>query len=367
MISPLPLSPTSSTFAFSAASGDNDLFRYRIRLGLWVKDTLHSAAFMSTRHEYIVAYIAGSGKSGSTILDMMLGGNSSGFSTGQLDELKRWRDTDGYCTCGRPLLECAFWGEILRFDSGLIPPSMNVSANARKLLGTLRAVAPGVSRTATREGAAGWSLLDRIAAQSGKRVIIDSSKAALRLARLARDPSGRRLRVIHLVREPRGYVTSTSFPKLAQGADGAVGYMAAQSKPAAVADWLGQNLLVLMLGLVAFRGRYILLTYEQMTSDPERTLTRLTKFLEMNYEPSMLPPLDRTEFHLIGGNSSRLAFSELRYDDKWRWKLTASEKILIWLTTRWLYRLLTRLALSRAGGGSEPPGRCTAATAERQA
>lgn len=87
-----------------------------------------------------------------------------------------------------------------------------------------------------------------------------------------------------------------------------------------------------------------MITYEQMMRHPERTLARLAELFEMKYEPSMLPPLGRTEFHLIGGNSARLTFAELRYDNKWRYKLTAHEKFLIQATSGWLYWLLARLA-----------------------
>jgi hypothetical protein len=194
---------------------------------------------------------------------------------------------------------------------------------------TLRVLASGATRSEAREVDSAWALLDRLAEHSGKHVVLDSSKAALRLARLARNPKGERLRVVHLVRDARGYVTSKNFSTLVESPQGTFGYTAAESKSGAVADWIAQNLLMLMVGVVAFRGRYVVITYEQMMRHPEQTLTRLTDFLEMEYKSSMLPPLDRKNFHLIGGNSSRLAFSELRYDDKWRHKLTSREKFLI--------------------------------------
>jgi Sulfotransferase family len=304
---------------------------------------------MSTRQDYIVGYIGGSGRSGSTILDMMLGGNSRAFSAGQLDDLRFWVDTGRYCTCGHAVVECPFWRQVLKPDADSIPPAMNVPGKARKVTRTLRVMASGVTRSEARDAESAWALLDRVAEQSRTHLVVDSSKSALRLARLARNPSGKRLRVIHLVRDARGYVTSKSFSTLAESPQGAFGYTAAQSKPAAVADWMAQNLLMLVLGLVVFRGRFLVITYEQLTRHPERLLARLSAFLAIEYEPSMLPPLDRTAFHLIGGNSARLAFSEVRYDDRWRSKLTRSEKFLIQVTSGWLYSLLARLAARHEG------------------
>jgi hypothetical protein len=293
---------------------------------------------------YRVGYIGGSAKSGSTILDMMLGANSRAFSAGQLDELRFWLDSGRYCTCGRSVEECPFWKEVLMSYGELVPPTMNVSAKFGKVTATLRVIATGMTAHEAREAERAWTLLDRVAGRSGKDVVVDSSKSALRLARLARHPMGERLRVVHLVRDARGYVSSKSFSRRVESPQGTVGYTTPQSKPAAVADWLAQNLLMFTIGLVAFRGRYLVLTYEQMTRDPERILDRLAQFLDMEYEPSMLPPLSRSDFHLIGGSSSRLTFSELRYDDKWQTQLRAREKLLIQLTSGWLYWLLARLA-----------------------
>lgn len=304
---------------------------------------------MNPDHDYIVGYIAGSGRCGSTVLDMMLGANSSGLSTGQLDDLRSWVETGGYCTCGRILSECPFWSGILTSADGLVPPAVNRPGKVRKVSTTLRVLAGGTTPLEAGDVENAWMLLDRLAVHSGKHVIIDSSKAALRLARLARHPRGDRLRVIHLVRDARGFVTSTSFSTLAESPQGTFGYTREQPKLAAVIDWIAGNLLMLVVGVVAFRGRYVVVTYEQMMRRPERTLARLAALLELKYEPSMLPPLDRTNFHLIGGNSSRLGFTELRYDDKWRHKLTSREKFLIQVTTGWLYWLLARLAARHEG------------------
>jgi hypothetical protein len=304
---------------------------------------------MTAHHDYIVGYIGGSGRSGSTILDMMLGANASAFSTGQLAELRSWIDTHGYCTCGRVIDECPFWSQVLTSDEVSVLPTLNVAGRAHKITGTLRAITLGTTPAEAREADAAWSLFARIAASTGKRVVIDSSKAALRLAQLMNSADGTRVRLIHLVREPCGYVSSVSFATRAEAADGAVGYTDVRPKRLAVADWLAQNILVLIVGIFALRGRYRVVTYEQMTLNPEGVLPELAEFLGMEFEPSMLPPLERTQFHLIGGNSSRLGFSELRYDDKWRRKLNRREKFLIQVAGGWLYWILSRLAALQGG------------------
>ena len=123
-----------------------------------------------------------------------------------------------------------------------------------------------------------------------------------------------------------------------------MGYLPPSSKHVVVADWLVQNLLTLVLGIVFFRGRYLVIRYEALTQDPERILSRVATFLGTEYEPSMLPPFDRSQLHLVGGNSSRLAFTELRYDDRWREKLSEREQLTIKVATGWLYAALARIS-----------------------
>jgi hypothetical protein len=299
---------------------------------------------MTSSPSYIVAYIGGSGRSGSTVLDMMLGGNSHAFSGGQLDELDEWVEGHRFCTCGHMIEECPFWASLIDAARPSIPPSLNAGGRTRKVIRTLSVMSSHANPSEAQEEDLAWRLFDRVAERSGRHILTDSSKAALRLARLNRNRRRNRLRLIHLVRDARGYVTSRSFSAVVQGPDGSMGHLPPSSKRVVVADWLVQNLLTLVLGIFFFRGRYLVIRYEALTQDPERILSRVAAFLGTEYEPSMLPPFDRTQFHLVGGNSSRLAFTELRYDDRWREKLSERDQVMIKLATGWLYAALARIS-----------------------
>jgi Sulfotransferase family len=309
-----------------------------------MRDPPEAPLRMMTYPSYIVAYIGGSGRSGSTVLDMMLGGNSHAFSGGQLDELSEWVEGHRFCTCRHVIEECPFWGSLINAGGSSMPPSLNVGGRVRKVIRTLSVMSSDADSNEAQEEEMAWRLIDRVVECTGRRIIIDSSKAALRLARLNRNERRNCLRLIHLVRDARGYVTSRSFSTVVEGPDGSVGYLSPSSKRVVVADWLVQNFVTLMLGVLFFRGRYLVIRYEALTQDPEGILGRVAAFLGTEYEPSMLPPFDPTQLHLIGGNSSRLAFTELRYDDRWRQKLSKREQIMIKVATGWLYAALARLS-----------------------
>ena len=65
---------------------------------------------MSTK----VLYIAGSGRSGSTILDNILGELDGFVSAGEVRFLwERGMRDDRTCACGEPFSSCPFWGDVL--------------------------------------------------------------------------------------------------------------------------------------------------------------------------------------------------------------------------------------------------------------
>lgn len=266
-----------------------------------------------------VIYITGSGRSGSTILDMMLGANSDALSLGQVDEIRRWAAGNQRCTCGRLLPECPIWGPALE---GRIPPgSLNAPGQVAKVVSILPALAGGGPRGADRAQLdATWRLYDRLAEISGGEVLVDSSKSLLRYARLAADAPERDLRLIHLLRDPRGFVLSRTRSKLAPTASGRVDSTTSQSLTSALADWTVQNGLVSAY-MRRHRPRSLVVTYEQLVGEPVATLDRLCSFAGLDFEPDdQLPPFSG-EFHLIAGNPSRFQFSELRLDERWRREL----------------------------------------------
>src|SRR5262249_52127789 len=62
-----------------------------------------------------VLFIAGSGRSGSTLLDMLLGQIKGFCSTGELRFIwNRGFEENQLCGCGKPFRECEFWTEVVR-------------------------------------------------------------------------------------------------------------------------------------------------------------------------------------------------------------------------------------------------------------
>jgi hypothetical protein len=62
-----------------------------------------------------VAYIAGAGRSGSTLLAMLLGALPGCVSIGELRHMwRRGIQLNQRCGCGEPFWDCPFWSDVGR-------------------------------------------------------------------------------------------------------------------------------------------------------------------------------------------------------------------------------------------------------------
>ncbi|MCU0923931.1 MAG: sulfotransferase, partial [Burkholderiaceae bacterium] len=69
-----------------------------------------------------VAYICSSGRSGSTLLNLMLGSHPDFVCLGEIEHLPKNVALDTVCTCGARVSACPFWNRVfdrLASDSGM--------------------------------------------------------------------------------------------------------------------------------------------------------------------------------------------------------------------------------------------------------
>jgi hypothetical protein len=57
----------------------------------------------------VYLYVMGRGHSGSTILDILLGGAAAVESVGELVSGLEWYEAGTRCACGAPMRECPYW------------------------------------------------------------------------------------------------------------------------------------------------------------------------------------------------------------------------------------------------------------------
>ncbi|MFI5285587.1 MAG: sulfotransferase [Candidatus Dormibacteria bacterium] len=293
----------------------------------------------------VVLYIAGTGRSGSTVLANILGEVDGVFAAGEVRYLwQRGLKEGRLCGCGLPVRECPVWSRVLA-TAGQLDDAERVDAivsmlqrtgRIRNLPGVLAGsvvprLDPAESHALAPARDALGDLYAAIAGVTGCRVIVDSSKLPAYANVLAATP-GIDLRVVHLIRDPRGAAYSWSSRKTL--ADGATRSHMEQIGPAKSAVlWDVWN----FAGGVLFKGspdRYLRLRYEDFVSDPPGSIRTILGMVGM--EDAELPFINghearTTPNHSVAGNPDRLRHGviTLRSDDRWRHAMKPRNRRLV--------------------------------------
>ena len=282
-----------------------------------------------------VRYVSmpGSPYTGSTLLGMLMTNHPACTSIGAATGLTAKVDLDTYlCSCGLLFTECCFWHRIARRTEELGYPvtvfrtnfwNTHVRVSGRRWLNgivvsslgdpSLTAIrdatvgkTPAVRRRVSEARASTWSLARSVLEETGTSVFVDTARDHQRPRYLAGAP-GLGLKVIHLVRDPRGNVASIMKHT---GVD--VGHAARQ--------WRHYNVEADRVGRSFPRDAWMRLHYEELCAQPQETLDRVARFIEVEPIP-VSDHLQPSERHVIG-NSMRLSGVEaIREDRSWMERL----------------------------------------------
>jgi len=308
-----------------------------------------------------VLYIAGSGRSGSTLLAQILDQVEGVVGTGELRYLwERGLLQDQRCGCGRRLSSCSVWNSILVEAFGG-PGGVDVDAavahqgrptRVRRLPGLLWAARR--RRPMPRLAAAHTERLERlyraIPAVTGATVVVDSSKLPS-YGQVLSEVDGVDLRVLHLVRDPQAAAFSWTRKKpLGDGGGAAV--MASQGMVRSAGLWMIWNATSEVLW-GASRGRYLRLRYEDFVADPRGSVEAVLALVDLG-QGRVLDTVfvgdDKVSLevtHSVAGNPGRMNHGvvAVSLDDEWvtamAWWQKAVVTALTWpLLLRYGYPLV---------------------------
>ena len=285
-----------------------------------------------------VISITGAGRSGSTILDNVLGGIPGAFSGGELRYIwQRGLIEQRLCGCSRPLPDCELWPHILEraFPDGVdAAATVSLTHYVRTRFtpaARIRALHGWYNKKLEPLAAVLDSLYPAIAEHTGARFIVDSSKLPTYTYLLSRVPSID-LRIVHLIRDPRAVAHSWARPK--KQLDTAVARAMTPIGPARSAvDWVVWNTTIRSLFADASVG-YLQLRYEDLITNPETAVRRI---LEMADEADAPTPhlqgntVELAGNHTVSGNPGRFKTGtiELALDEAWQRDMPASKRKLV--------------------------------------
>lgn len=283
-----------------------------------------------------VIYVAGYGRSGTTVLDIALGQHPQVIGAGEITALTRhvWRRNE-YCACGQPVHDCGFWNPVLRRwsegqDVSLMPQYQRCQGKIEGLFGHAK-LSSGLGNRSqfafyTNHTA---RLFEAMVSQSYKKVIVDSSKLPGRAMALALVPKVD-LRVIHVVRDGRGVAWSLAKAYERDVKAGLQREIKPKSISRTALRWSIVNLETEYLARKLGPQKVMRLRYEDFVSNPAETMRKIGIFAELDFS-QVGEALRRGEFinpgHQIAGNRLRMNASfSLAGDESWRSMMPAGQQ-----------------------------------------
>ena len=308
-----------------------------------------------------VLYIGGSWRSGSTLLNRLLGALPRVFAPGELRYLwQRGVVGNELCGCGTAFLDCPRWSAIGdRAFGGWERIDVDRVIGLQQSLERPGVLFPGWGRTSrirSKHLAEYQAVLGRlyraIRDVSGAEIVVDSSKNPL-FAFVLKDVPAISLKAIHLVRDSRGVAYSARKRVTRPEVRGRKVYMPRYGVVHASLLWDAYNILFHVLSA---RGVPSVVTrYETLVRDPRPEISRLLRRLGCPFREEDLAFLGQPEIglppdHTVAGNPMRFARGRisLRPDQEWLEKMPARERgVVSILTAPLLFHYGYRL--SRAG------------------
>jgi hypothetical protein len=232
---------------------------------------------MTDKH---LVYVAGYGRSGSTLLSITLDNLPRITSVGELAALPKYLDTDGlHCSCNRRYTKCPFWSQVIDLLPGTTKYLQELQA-VRSILEPLGSL-PFLFKSPTLIGKYiryNKELLESIFTVASNNILVDSSKTSYKSVwrpfLLGLMP-GVKVHVIHLIRNPKNVLSSCK-----KGRNKSI-LLDSAKRPTplrtllALCGWLISNAIAKYYGLSSVDLNYILVPYKKLVDDPKFELQRV--------------------------------------------------------------------------------------------
>jgi hypothetical protein len=289
-----------------------------------------------------VLYVASLARSGSTLLELLLGTHPEVETAGELQILTHELRGDNRirCGCGAPVPECEFWSEVARGCDPRDQPAPQLDffrehhdwghtirpARLREV--TSRPVRRSLERMIEQYGRNTQQLAEVIADvhERGQgrrpRVVVDASKDPYRLLWLARSKAVD-LRVVHLIRDPRGSVHSLSKDEPEPLRRDVTAFRRSMA-------WIIENELIHQT-CAAHLGpeTWARVRYEELATDPLTALRRVLGLVGLSPHETMLEDYLSVSVHTIAGNPMRGSRHPVTLDERWRRELPSRTRAIV--------------------------------------
>lgn len=285
-----------------------------------------------------VLYIAGYVRSGSTLLDLVLGQVPGMFSIGEFDSLLHAPNfsVDRICTCGLRYYECPFWSSVVKdacggwenFDRDHWSALFQSTASNRQLplvVGLRTARRRAQVATYARELARMYRAIQEA---SGCAVIVDSSKVP-NYGLILTASTELDVHVVHLIRDSRAVAFSQS--RMPRSVVPESELPPRRSTARSVVAWTKANLMSELLGRSA--RSYQRVRYEDFAERPKEVVGQILNRIGEARDLSFIDnhAVVRKVSHNVAGNPMRFKRGEIviKADVEWKEKMGLLQRTVV--------------------------------------
>ena len=238
------------------------------------------------------------------------------------------------CACGSAVRDCPFWSAVLgaleseRFTAGekVLPLWPRIADDWQRWN---RIAALGLGTLAHVIGSSAWSLVRKerdeytdtysrfysvVNELHGTNLFIDGSKSMSKAFVLASMFPQADVRIVHLIRDPRDYHCSNRK----NNPDSATLGSSAR-------EWLDRHLAIIAMARMISRKSYLRVSYEDLCSQPEATLSSVFELLGIDSEAVFHRQKDYRNNHVIVNDSMAQFDGAIRASSNWRSRLSDAE------------------------------------------
>ena len=273
-----------------------------------------------------VLYIAGCGRSGSTLIERALSLHPRLHGRGEVSNLLRYyRDPEYRCACGETLRDCPVWAPVLAVCDRWDEPDL--------LHGQLEAESWGWRSMGGRQKAARYEqflaeAMEAMSPPGDGDWMIDSSKTTRTVVKRPEvlQKLGYRVEVLHLVRDPRAIAAANlrgSNKRIEAGDDPRIQLATTR----AIFSWNLANV------YAERHGPGLVVRYEDFVENPGDTLISVGDWLGVPLS-SIVPQVlagEITRSHQLAGNRmKRLKAVKIEADEAWRNLLPWRSHLMVW-------------------------------------
>ncbi|MGI9494021.1 MAG: sulfotransferase [Geminicoccaceae bacterium] len=311
-----------------------------------------------------LVYILSTGRSGSTLLDVLLGAQPECWTLGEFQLLDIGVGRQMQCGCHHQLSQCDFWGpvvtrvrRILRFPLGYFRSGRYPCGKVVRW-GFLPSIALGQPLPAHRLAAEAYAISNLAAMDEAKHAaeqhqdkvtwLVDASKDPYRLLWL--QTSGYfDIRVIHLIRRPEGFVSNMMRSANASGTVAVIKY---------AGRWVVDNVIGwAVLWRMFWPEAVKTVHYEALATNPEGVIGDICSWLDVPFEADRTQGTRHQVNHGIAGNRRRWESLPVNFQETWRITMPSFHQKLIAVFTTPLWPFRHRAMASRTATKRKLPDR----------